>query len=92
MPRVTLKLNQKLIIIPDWQFGKEGWWVGTSKPKLLTLDPEIDFSKPPQTGWIWTPHEIGSTKILIQAPPSCVQCENSIIQGTHVHVKIVDVP
>ena len=65
---VILKLNQKLVIMPRWELGKDEWQVRTKHPEILSLDPNIDYTKPPKTGWVWTPHLTGTTIIAITEP------------------------
>lgn len=93
MPNVILKLNQKLIIIPDWKSGEEEWWVYTANPNVLLLDPKIDHTKPPKTGWVWTPQRIGKTIINISEPSFCPKCvPGPPITSISFKVTVVDTP
>ena len=96
MPNVILKLNQKLVVIPDWKLGEEDWWVSSNRPKILSLDPSIDYTKPPKTGWVWIPHLVGKTNITIIEPPLACHKEPPFCgiasQAISFQVEVVDTP
>ena len=64
-----------------------------NRPKILSLDSSIDHTKPPETGWVWAPQQIGKTRISISEPPKCSECLlGRPIRGVGFYVTIVEAP
>ena len=66
--RVTIKVGQKLIVIPPLA-GAD--WNVTFDANKLELAPGLNPNHPPAEGWTWTAYKAGATEISfsLQAPP-----------------------
>ena len=65
---ILLRPSQRLQVVAPAAWGTLGWDV-MYDPHFLELGPQIDVSRPLDTGWIWIPQRDGQTTIVISSVP-----------------------